>query len=504
MNRSLVGFSPLPVDAITGRAAAGDSWGALPGDFVAVRQEGETTTVTSSVVAVSPYYYSLTPEGAFVHGPDFFDVFFRSGHDWEWHEGAVSSLALLGHLLGEDTLHPRIHRVPAGSQLTFREGRLERSESAFLARLVRDPRADRGDEGADERALDALETAFSDLPSGQPVLSLSAGIDSRLLMALCLHAGVAPRAITMGSENATDVLVAARLARLVGWEWGRIALEKDDYWPNRLEIVRATGGVKTAANWHTYLYTKKAGIGGNTPHLVGANGEFCRTHYFHANPHVHVLRHGRPWLLEPYLFLRAVRRRLKFRAGWRVLARRGAFVAAIWSRFRGIAAPFRDARNTLLAADAVHLTHRVRHFIGAGIASYRASSLPVSPFLDARWLEAAVFLDRRQKLIGDLWQPAAVRHFAPLLDDLPYNREPAQDRPVSYNIFPAVCADPALKAELVERVGELEGLLDPAAAKAAIRNESREDVALIMPLLTVLDILGEGPKDLVDAQKGAT
>jgi hypothetical protein len=56
------------------------------------------------------------------------------------------------------------------------------------------------------------------------------------------------------------------------------------------------------------------------------------------------------------------------------------------------------ARSFGDALDAFYTTQRVRNLVGMGLALYSAHCEPRSPFLDARWIRAALHLPREERL----------------------------------------------------------------------------------------------------------
>lgn len=486
---TLIGFSSLSTEEITKRVTERDCWGELAGDFIAVTEEPGLTTITSSVIGASPYYYCLTSDGTLIHGSEFFDVFHRSALPWKWNTDALQCLALLGHLLGQDTLHPAIFRVPPASELRFSGGDLRVRVSEFWPTLLSQSTADRSTGNSLECAIRTLEESFSSLPLANPVLSLSAGFDSRVLMALCLAAKVRPRVITFGASQSTDTKIARELAARVGWDCERIELSPAEYLPNGGAIARATGGVKTAANWHTFLYPKRAGLGSDSSHIVGSNGEFARTYYFGGSDRSQSLSHLPGWLVAPHFFARAARRIVKFDSGWRFLASPPKTLASVCRRIVDATTPLVRSRNLLVALDGFYAIERVRHFIGAGLACYRRHGIPVSPFLDARWLRSIMSLARRDQL-SERFHRASIERYAPALSSVPFNRD-ATGAQVGYNVFPDVIALSKVQSSLRTDSLGLSELLTPDAIPRMLSQRSLEDLSLLMVLRETARIVGQ-------------
>src|SRR6266700_2686635 len=301
---SLRGYSPWSAEKILHMVDAGKSVAEIPGDFTVVAGgtwKGQAfTRIVTSIVAAQPYYFTLGGGAgkAFAHGPTVFDVVRLAQLPWRWNHRAISFLALLGHTIGDDTLHPDVFRVPNAAVITVTGGRSPRIErqdhawrSVFAATSVTGPDA----------AVETLRDVFREMAGPErAVLSLSAGYDSRLLLALLLNVGARPLAVTAGFADSTDVVVASMITRAVGLEHRVIELRPDDYLTHARDIVRATSGTKTAAHWHTDLYVRAAAVSRHDVHYVGSNGEFARSYYFDRGSLAQVLGAGPRALMEVF------------------------------------------------------------------------------------------------------------------------------------------------------------------------------------------------------------
>lgn len=341
------------------------------GDFVvAERKANGPDTLVSSAIGAAPYYFTISQDGRFLHGANVFQLCAAAGHAWAWNLDAMSQIALVGHTLGSHTLHPRIFRMPAHSKVTFERGEIRVSPIS--------PQADwRWDEAAARHPFETLQAAFhACLDAGAPtLLSLSAGFDSRLLLALCRSAGIAPTLASMGPPTSTDRKVAALLAAKIGQPLHGNEIEGRDYLTFGEDISLTTSGVKTAGDWHTYLYAK-AIAAPDAVHLVGSNGEFARTFFTDAVTRAAVFRIGGRRAAAGYLRLRALNRWRKYPPLLR------AQLGPIAAVFRALQLPA-DAypRSALACLDTFYATERVRHFIGSGLACFPASAVRARRFL---------------------------------------------------------------------------------------------------------------------------
>src|SRR5262245_48584263 len=97
----------------------------LAGEYAVVvsdNQSGERWIVTSPHGAVN-YFYAH--DGARLHhGPTVLAVLEQARMDWRWNWTALADVLSFEHVLGDDTLHPLIRRMPAASILRWQDGRV--------------------------------------------------------------------------------------------------------------------------------------------------------------------------------------------------------------------------------------------------------------------------------------------------------------------------------------------------------------------------------------------
>jgi asparagine synthase (glutamine-hydrolysing) len=399
------GFSAVEPDRLVLLAAASGLTDA-PGDIVLAAEResgGETETMlASSGVGSRPYFWALDAEGRLHHDVDVFSVVRSAQLPWEWDPAALHQLALLGHTLGTTTLHRKVARLPPDSVLRCTRGAVSIRAGTLWDET--EPAAGHAD------LKEAFNASLADtlLDGEDPIVSLSAGFDSRLILAGVLRQGARPRLLTMGDPTSTDRRVASRIARALDLPLEEIELQPSEYLTAARLIVRATSGTKLASHWHTYLYAR-ATRGQEGVHLVGSNGEFARSFYADRGLLSRAFDlSGRPGLS----------------AQWKLRARR-------WARRTLLPLPARalslnrlgeqlveagGRRRPLDSLDTVYTTQRVRHFVGNGLALYALSGRPASPFLDSRWIRAVRALPRKEKL-GSKAHRSLILASAPRLAD---------------------------------------------------------------------------------------
>ena len=388
-----------------------------PGDFVFVvensRPSGEAvTTLISSAVAATPYYYTVTGNG-FHHGASVFQVAAAAGLEWRWNRRAVNCMALFEHCLQDDTLHSDIRRVPACSRLTFENNSLR----IELDPAVLDSFTAPEDIHSDELAQITIDV-FSEMTRGREVaVSLSAGYDSRALLALALNAGMQPVIGTMGTAGSTDMKVAAKITAALGLEHRCIEINARDYMKHAANIIRVTSGVKSAAHWHTYLYASQIGFPQDRLHLVGSNGEIARTYFLDKG----IAALGANCIGS---FLRMLFFNAKFGAQRKLpsLDLKSFLLPAelddITKSLAAANSSISQGSGLLRPLDEFYTMQRVRHFIGGGLAAFNSVMQATSPFLDSRFVTGAARL-RRQYKMNSRFHRQLIRRCSPELLDFP-------------------------------------------------------------------------------------
>jgi asparagine synthase (glutamine-hydrolysing) len=449
----------------------------IPGDFIAwsTPHAAPHTLVTSALSAL-PYFHTLSPDlKTWHHRPTVVDCLHASARPWEWNDEAAMSVLLLGHTHGTQTLAKSVSRVPAASQITFDQGQLSSTPLSSSPTLL--PMSDA--EIIDEIS-DLLVTIVRDISLGAPTaLSLSAGYDSRLLLAILLHLGLRPTLATMGTTESTDVAVASRIAKDVDLPHRQVSLDPKDYLLHAREIVQLTSGTKTADNWHTYLFAREAGFDPSAIHWAGSNGEFVRSYYFDKGCLALASQMAPSQLAARFLTLKnSIARRLPPTGGKGLLTDRALATSVLAS----ISARVPKHTNWLQALDEFYAFERVRHFIGNGLALYNRFNRTFSPFLDGRFLQLARRLPRKWKLNSRLHR-TLIERFCPKLLDYPVAADGIPMRalnkagswlrrqPVTgYSVFGQVCDLPEF-IEIIQESPHLDHFLDRKSRSLALQNK---------------------------------
>lgn len=378
------------------------------GEFVLVIERGEECYIFSSHYGVCNYYY-VEGKGKLFHGSQVIDLVRSSGLEWKWNWSALGDLVLFEHLLGNDTLHPAIKRMPQGSILHFSGDKL--TISSFSWGDVHETKA-----SSPENALRMFNGGMERWVDKSAVVSLSAGTDSRLILSYFLRNGLRPRVVTMGDMKSTDVIAAQNIVKKFRLEFTSIPLVADDYIAHSGTIVSLTNGTYGATHWHTYLYTLDACLRDSTL-FIGTNGEFAKSAYMDKGLYSYVANAGSNLTL-PWFWKRKL----------------GSFfhpdeIAQLSMDFRNeFLIKGRQRRHTRLlgfcpyplldSLDYFYLTQRVRNFMGNGMRLYSANGVWRAPFLNHDWVESIWNLERFWKL-GKRWHRYAIQKNYPALMNFP-------------------------------------------------------------------------------------
>src|SRR5262249_25643610 len=147
---------------------------------------------------VVSYFYSVA-SNSFNHGPTVSDVLGRRHVKWQWNPVAIADLLSLDHLTGCDTLHASVQRTPPGSVLHWDGVKLRQWNATWSE--IHDPFGATGDP---DLMVGALCDEVARCAGSAPVLSASAGFDSRVILAALLARGLRPELVVQGHPNSTD------------------------------------------------------------------------------------------------------------------------------------------------------------------------------------------------------------------------------------------------------------------------------------------------------------
>jgi hypothetical protein len=392
-------------------------------------------------VSAIPFFYSYH-EGELYYGKSIFDVFEQVPFGWEWDLASLYCVNNFEHCIADRTIHKRIQRLPRATTLIHYQHKLttttQQDELSFNSLDI---------DKALAIYLELLPSYFT--PTKKIALSLSAGMDSRLLLASAMYAGIRPIVGTMGHEQATD-------AQDLGLEHRVVSLKEDDYLDESTidKIIHATSGTKTLANWHTYIYVKKLAFPSDHIHYVGSNGELVRSYYLDKGILTKALQLFDMGLFDQYFSLKLKKGDNYVLASIKDQVKREQVLKIITNT-----CPALVASDKL---DYFYTFQRVRNFIGNGIALYNLNIPAESPFLDERFIRLGFGLKRKWKL-NSLFHKMAIQKLYTKLLAYP-NTESVNhikrydtnfywtknESSISYNITPKVFEHKTMKASVMD------------------------------------------------------
>ncbi|MEE9382627.1 MAG: hypothetical protein V3V08_04350 [Nannocystaceae bacterium] len=481
------GYCELDARAIGDRFAEhGSAWlrdlCLLRGDFVVVIEDGEDVYLVSSSFAGTQYHYAQCGDRV-QHGRTVLDVLRKSGRPWRWNWAALADLAELEYILEDDSLHPDVHRVAPRSVLHFSGASLHRFAHSWES--LHPP-----GRGSAAATLDAFNEELSYWAAGQHnVLSISGGLDSRVMLSALLRGGHRFRAVVMGPKDSYDVRVSSALSRRFGFDLERVELDLGAYLRQADAIVELTNGTKPAKHWHTYLYSNEASVDHSNRFFVGMAGEYARTFLLDGGLGVRALDRL-PLRLVSLVW--AHRRRIRGRCFFEGdLPQLNPELA---QQLGGAGASTRHLRLAQLAAaspgllaglDRYYLEHQVRRFGGNGLALYEANTRWIAPFMTRAWTRAVWQLPRRWKL-DSRWHRYALQQNAPDLLRFPdaanartthvrtrpfYYIPRSGAKPIPYADYNAWFRSDAILGHVLDHRGVLEEIITRQGIEALVQRQ---------------------------------
>jgi hypothetical protein len=402
-------FNPNTIKAFI-RAGSFDKLLRMGGEYTLVyTHEGEEGIITSMIGAIQYFYYYDGKR--FSHGNCILNVLRQLNLPWDWDWDSVGDLCEQENLVENRTMHKHIKKVPSGTILRFKEGLKQRTSNLLDSILITDASA--------VDAIDIFNAETSRLAGAKPILSLSGGFDSRVILSSMLKQDIFPTVVTVGRRDNSDMQVAQAIANKFMLEHIRVELSLDDLLNNAERIATITNGSKPVCHWHTYLYPKKARISKEQSFFVGTLGEFARNYYFDKG-FLSLLNESFPCFSQEQF--------------WRIkLSRHRTFLPSehkylcdeLCSRISTEGIRKRAQRNSSLSSgdflsggSRYYLEQRVPNFYANGISMYNDSSSWRSPFHNIKWLEVIWNLCDQWKL-GSNWHRLAIKRNFPKLLDFP-------------------------------------------------------------------------------------
>ncbi len=209
--------------------------------------ESQVLALFSDPLGSSPLYWHAGPRG-FSFASELKAVVRAPGVRPRLEPGAVADYLTFGFPMGEKTLAEDVSLLPPGSTLVYDLARRtvdirRRTRISDFFSLRAPGRARYIEEVTDGLVASVSRAA----PAGDPVdLSLSGGLDSRLILAALGHLGRPVSSYTLGVRGCADQVIAERLARLGGASHRSFELDQSylgEFLPRLARMVSLTEGM---------------------------------------------------------------------------------------------------------------------------------------------------------------------------------------------------------------------------------------------------------------------
>lgn len=378
----------------------------MSGEFTVIyTYNGELGIITSLIGAMQYFYFY---DGLrFSHGECVLEIIDDLDLQWDWDWGSVGDLCEQENLSQNRTMHKHIKKVAAGTILTFKERLKVRTVNILDNTKI-----------CDANPLDAISIFNQEVMkwSGtKPILSLSGGFDSRVILSSMLHQDIYPTVVTLGKSDNSDMQVSQMIAKEFLLDQVNIELSLDDFICHGERIATITNGSKPSCHWHTYLYPKKAGISKDDSFFVGTLGEFARSYYFDKG-FLSLLNDSLPsFTQERFWQLKLSRHRtFLYHENHFLCTELQQEIGPEGIKKRAKRNAFLSKGEFLSGGSRYYLEQRVPHFYANGISMYNDTSSWRSPFHNNKWLEIIWSLSDQWKL-GSNWHRLAIKRNFPRL-----------------------------------------------------------------------------------------
>jgi hypothetical protein len=356
------------------------------GNFAAAIIDPRTRTLTlrTDAFGLTPLYYRVV-DGMVLFGtsPDYLLL---GGESID--RPSLLSLLSNGFIAGDQTLYEGIHRTPLGGCLTFNGNTLDPRSLRFDLEVTGS-----GEGTFTHRDIDRIQGLFQQaverclaLEYSEPVMTLTAGLDSRRVLGALLNSGQRPGTMTVRIRTDGDDLdatIAARIAARSGLAHATADLPEPERYARDNELRRRLVGSETTMHdWSPTLQR----LYPEAPAMIfeGFIGDTLQE----------PLPHWEGAYTSPAADLERCTAKLAEDPGpW--LAPEMACSDALAERVRAQLAPYSDRRHII---DLAELVMDMRRGIGLGSRFVRPRHLQVRPFFDLDFIQAIFDVDPRIRL----------------------------------------------------------------------------------------------------------
>lgn len=235
-------------------------------------------TILSSIVALPPIFIYKGLNETIVTS-DIYLLKENSSERLYFNPEGITEFCVIGHPIGHKTLFKNCHIMPAGSKLT-----INNSKDYDLNRIWHLPQKEPFDNWTKftDRQIDLFTEAMHNLDLSESFLSLTAGLDTRTILAYIVKNQIKIPGYTITGKNLTlDARIARMLSDKYDFRHNTVIVDESFYkeLPEyTLEASRLSGGLASIGQaTEVYFYKSvngdfKARLSGNLGNQVGRGG----------------------------------------------------------------------------------------------------------------------------------------------------------------------------------------------------------------------------------------
>ncbi len=264
----------------------------LDGTFAAVHA-GETVLAAVDRIRSMPLFYGCDAEGTWHLSDDARHI--ADVADARLDDAlAVAEFMVQNATTGPTTLSTSVRQIQAGEAVRFSDAEVTGTRYYRYgdASLIDASEEELVEEGARlfERAFDRMLASMQGRPI---VVPLSAGIDSRLIAAMCVRGGRTDAlAMCYGRERSFEAQSSRRVAEALGLKWAFIPYSNrqwaDWFWRDGFQTFRrnATGltGIEHEQDWPAVLTLRERGLPDDAAFVPGHSGNFISGSLYAVEP----------------------------------------------------------------------------------------------------------------------------------------------------------------------------------------------------------------------------
>ncbi len=260
-----------------------DSLTDIDGAFVILGQEGpeaELTLITDRLGTFHAYYTIV--DGVVLASTS--SLLLATMVDPEWDPNGCREFLAMGTLFESRTLFRNIHKLQAATIYQFqRDGEIVANSYWNLASSLYQggPRSARSLDDVATAVVDAVAQLLRLYP--HPVLDLTGGFDSRIVLGAALKCGAGFDTTVTGDDDSEDVAVSKKLASIYGLKHHQLKpreLTPSEHWVRAKSAVSLCDGECDVAEYGRTFWVHDHLSDVYDASINGSNGEICKGYWW--------------------------------------------------------------------------------------------------------------------------------------------------------------------------------------------------------------------------------